>query len=157
MIKLHNDDCFNILPSLESKSIDLVLCDPPYGTTACKWDTVLDLGKMWKELKRLVKDNIAVVLFGKEPFSSYLRLSNIKEFKYDWIWHKSIASNFLNAKNAPMDDYEIVSVFSTGTTANKSLRNMPYNPQNLIPLNKIVKGKKTGGNEHGIQRASHKE
>ena len=74
---LYNDDCFHILPQLEDNSIDLVLCDPPYGTTACKWDTVLDLERMWKELKRVVKSSTAIVIFGKQPFTSVLITSNL--------------------------------------------------------------------------------
>jgi len=156
-MKLYNDDCFNVFPTLAERSIDLVLCDMPYGTTACKWDTVIDLDRMWTYLDYITDLTKAVVLFGIEPFSSKLRMSNINGWKYDWIWHKSIASGFMNAKKAPMNDYEIISVFSRGTIANRSLDNMVYNPQNLTPLNKLVKGKKTGSNEHAIQRNSHKD
>ena len=87
-MNLLHGDCLELMKSIPDKSIDLVLTDPPYGTTACKWDTVIPFEPMWKELKRIRKDNTAIVLFGSEPFSSHLRMSNIKEFKYDWIWDK---------------------------------------------------------------------
>lgn len=111
MIKLYNDDCFNVFPSIEDASIDLVLCDMPYGTTACKWDIVIDLEEMWKHLERLCKPSAAIVLFGSEPFSSYLRMSNIAQFKYDWIWHKNTGSGFVRAKFSPLKYHEIISVF----------------------------------------------
>jgi len=84
----------------------------PYGTTACKWDTVIPFELMWEELKRITKDNGAICLFGSEPFSSHLRLSNIKMFKYDWIWHKNFSGGFASAKYKPMQYHEIVSIFS---------------------------------------------
>ena len=81
-MKLYNEDCLNILPTISDKSIDLILTDPPYGTTQCKWDSVIPFEPMWKELKRIIKDNGVIVLFGSEPFSSLLRCSNIKDYKY---------------------------------------------------------------------------
>lgn len=157
MNKLYHDDCFNIFPLLEDNSIDLVLCDMPYGTTACKWDTALDLELMWKELDRITEIDKPVVLFGVEPFSSKLRMSNIRGFKYDWIWIKTIVSGFTNAKLKPLNNYEVISIFSRGTTANKSLYNMVYNPQNLIEINKVRDGRRPGNDEHRFKRASHKE
>lgn len=121
MIKLYHDDCFNIFPQLEDKSIDLVLCDMPYGTTACKWDTILDLELMWKELKRSRKDNAAIVLFSQMPFSAILVASNIKEFKYNWVWDKSQGTGHLNAKKAPLKNHEDIQVFYT--------KQPKYNPQ----------------------------
>lgn len=156
-ITLYNDDCFNIFPKLEDNSVDLVLCDMPYGTTACKWDTKIDLTRMWEELDRLTEITKAVVLFGAEPFSTYLRMSNINRFKYDWVWIKSIVSGFTNAKLKPLNNYELISVFSRGTTANRSLNNMLYNPQNLIEINKVRDGRRTGNDGHSFKRASHKE
>ena len=92
-MKLINDDCLRVLPTLADKSVDLILTDPPYGTTACKWDSIIPFEPMWKELKRVIKDNGCIALFGTEPFSSHLRLSNLKEFKYDWIWQKQQGTN----------------------------------------------------------------
>ena len=92
-------------------SVDLVLTDPPYGTTACKWDSVIPFDPMWEQLNRVAKKSAAIVLFGSEPFSSALRMSNIAEFRYDWIWLKNRPSGFANAKYKPMTTHEIVSVF----------------------------------------------
>lgn len=108
---LYLGDCLEIMKSMPDKSIDLVLTDPPYGTTACKWDVVIPFEPMWNELKRIRKDNTAIVLFGSEPFSSYLRMSNIKEFKYDWIWNKKKGGNPLLSKIQPIKITELVSIF----------------------------------------------
>lgn len=119
--KLILGDCLNELPKIFDKSIDLVLTDPPYGTTACKWDSVIPFEPMWNELKRIIKDNGCIALFGSEPFSSALRMSNIKHFKYDWIWHKNFSGGFSSAKKQPMKYHEIISIFY-----NKQSK---YNPQ----------------------------
>lgn len=103
-----------IMPQLESKSMDMILADLPYGTTACAWDVVIPFEPLWKEYKRIIKKNGAIVLFGSEPFSSYLRLSNIKQFKYDWIWEKTSCGSFQLAKKRPMKYHEPISVFSDG-------------------------------------------
>lgn len=126
-----NGECIEKMKDIPSHSIDLILTDPPYGTTACKWDTVIPLDKMWTELKRIIKPNKAVILFGQEPFSSMLRMSNVEWFKYDWYWRKARPSGFVNAKLKPLKDIEVISVFSQGSTANGSINNMPYNPQGL--------------------------
>lgn len=91
--------------------VDMILCDLPYGTTQCKWDTIIPYDKLWLQYKRILKDNGTVALFGSEPFSSYLRISNINQFKYDWIWKKPKGTGHLNAKKQPMNDYEIISIF----------------------------------------------
>ena len=162
MYKLYHGDCLEVMAGLPSGSVDLVLTDPPYGTTACKWDSIIPLEPMWEQLKRVIKPNGAIVLFGAEPFSSHLRISNLGWFKYDWIWHKSKALGFTNAKNKSMNRHEIISVFSEGTVANKSNRRMPYFPQGLVPYGKTVSGIKSckadsaeGG--HKFARPGHKE
>ncbi len=104
-------DCLQLLKEIPDNSIDLCLTDPPYGTTACKWDSVIPFEPMWAELKRIVKDNGAICLFGSEPFSSHLRLSNIKMFKYDWIWIKERGTGIGNARKMPMKKNEIISTF----------------------------------------------
>ena len=109
---LLNGDCLELMKEIPDNSIDMVLTDPPYGTTACKWDSVIPFEPMWEELKRVTKDNGAICLFGSEPFSSYLRCSNIKMFRYDWIWHKSRATNFMSSKKMPLKEHEIISIFS---------------------------------------------
>jgi len=110
-MKLINDDCLKVMSTIPDKSIDLILTDPPYGTTQCKWDSVIPFESMWKELKRITKDNGCIALFGSEPFSSYLRMSNIDDFKYDWIWQKSKSTNYLNSKKQPLRNNEIISIF----------------------------------------------
>ena len=104
-------DCLKVLPIIPDKSIDLILTDPPYGTTQCKWDSIIPFEPMWKELKRIIKEDGAIALFGSEPFSSALRMSNIENFKYDWIWQKSKSTNYLNVKKQPLRDSEIISIF----------------------------------------------
>ena len=100
------------MKTIPDKSIDMILCDLPYGTTACKWDTIIPFEPLWEQYKRIIKDNGAIVLFGSEPFSSYLRISNIKDFKYDWVWNKRKAGNIFLAKYQPMKTHEIISVFN---------------------------------------------
>ena len=144
------------MKTLEPGSIDLVLTDPPYGTTACKWDSVIPFEPMWAELKRVRKPNAAIVLFGSEPFSSHLRMSNIKEFKYDWVWEKNRPVGFVNAKLRPLAITEVVSVFSDGKTANGSL-NMRYYPQGIIKVEKMVRSPSKPKNENSYSRPSHKK
>ena len=122
MIELYNAECLEQMKSIESGSVDAIICDPPYGTTACKWDSVIPFEPMWEQLHRVIKPNGAIVLFGSEPFSSALRMSNIKNYKYDWKYKKLIASNFASAKYQPMKHIEDVIVFSVG---GKSVK---YNP-----------------------------
>jgi DNA modification methylase len=105
-------DCLEGMAKLADNSVDLCLTDPPYGTTACKWDSVIPFEPMWEQLKRIVKPNGAICLFGSEPFSSHLRMSNIKMFRYDWIWLKSNGGGFLNANRQPLKRHEHISVFS---------------------------------------------
>lgn len=135
---IYNEDCIgkNGMCILPDKSIDMVLCDLPYGTTSCKWDSIIPFDKLWEQYDRVIKNNGAIVLFATEPFSSYLRLSNIKEYKYDWKWIKSKVGNFLNCKNSPMKKYEDIVVFSKGNIANGSKNMMKYYPQGLIEVNK---------------------
>lgn len=108
---LLHGDCLELMKDIPDNSIDMVLTDPPYGTTACKWDNVIPFEPMWAELKRVTKDNGAICLFGSEPFSSHVRLSNLKMFKYDWIWRKNKPTGMLNAKHQPMRNSELISVF----------------------------------------------
>ena len=111
MIQLLHGDCLELMQTIKDGSIDAIITDPPYGTTACKWDSVIPFEPMWEQLNRIIKPNGAIVLFGSEPFSSYLRMSNIKNYKYDWVWDKSIPSNPYLAKKQPLRVHEIVSVF----------------------------------------------
>ena len=115
MIQLIKGDCLELMKDIPDKSIDAIICDLPYGTTACKWDTIIPFEPLWEQYKRIIKDNGAIVLFGSEPFSSALRMSNIKNFKYDWVWEKNRGSNFALVKYQPMKEHEMISVFSFNT------------------------------------------
>ena len=113
-IELYNGDCLELMKSILDKSVDMILCDLPYGTTACQWDVIIPFEPLWKQYNRIIKDNNAIVLFGSEPFSSALRMSNVKDYKYDWIWNKVKPSGHLNAKRIPLKQHEIISVFCKG-------------------------------------------
>ena len=130
--KLYQGDCLEVMDELISLGVkfDAIITDPPYGTTACKWDTVISFDDMWKRMNKLIKPNGAILLFGSEPFSSKLRCSNIKHYKYDWYWEKTKPVGFANAKKMPLKDIETISVF---------YKKMPtYNPQGLIECNKLI-------------------
>lgn len=118
---LIKDECLKSMELIQSKSVDLILCDLPYGTLKCTWDVIIPFDKLWTQYERIIKDNGAIVLFGSEPFSSLLRTSNLKLFRYDWIWDKNKAGNFAQSGYQPMKIHETVSVFYK----NKSV----YNPQ----------------------------
>jgi site-specific DNA-methyltransferase (adenine-specific) len=161
---IYNGDCLEVMDYLIEQGVkfDAIITDPPYGTTACKWDNVIPFDKMWDRLKKLRKNNIPILLFGAEPFSSYMRISNIEEYKHDWIWHKSKALGFTNAKNKPLIQHELVSLFSNGNTANGTKNKVPYYPQGIIKYNKIVSGIKDckadrEDGAHKFSRKSHKK
>jgi DNA modification methylase len=167
MIKLFNRDCIEFLRTLPDDSVDMCLTDPPYGTTVCKWDSVVPFEPMWEQLKRVVKDNGAIVLFGKEPFSSILRCSNLEMFKYDWIWKKDTKSNFPQAGHQPLNNIELVHVFSKGYARNfpansdKLNQIMSYYPQMVegkeYSLPKESKTTAIFGENHRRGRYKHKE
>jgi len=133
-IKLMQGDCLEMMKEMEGGSVDMVLADPPYGTTACKWDSVIPLEPMWEQLKRVIKPNGAIVLFGSEPFTSTLIVSNIKHFKYRWTWNKIKASNHLNSRGQPLRCIEDIAVF---------YKKQPvYNPQLRDRLKKNIRDPK---------------
>ena len=107
-------DCLEEMKRIASGSVDMILADPPYGTTACKWDSIIPLDGMWKELKRIIKSNGAIVMTASQPFTTTLISSNMKMFKYCWVWDKKAAANVLNAKHAPLKVHEDVVVFGGG-------------------------------------------
>ncbi len=111
MIELIKGDCLVEMQNIPDKSIDCIICDLPYGTTACKWDTVIPFEPLWAQYKRIIKDNGAIVLFGSQPFTSALVMSNPKMFRYEWIWEKEQGINFLFSKKQPMKVHENVCVF----------------------------------------------
>ena len=135
-ITLMQGDCLERMKEIPDGSVDMVLCDLPYGTTACKWDIVIPFKPLWEQYNRIIKTNGAICLFGSEPFSSALRMSNIKNFKYDWIWDKKIPSGMSYARFQPMRQTENISVFCNGKTV--------YNPQ-MVKRDKPIK---KGGNKY---------
>lgn len=140
-IKLYQGDCLDIMGgNIPDKSIDMILCDLPYGTTQCSWDTIIPFEPLWAQYKRVIKDNGAIVLFGSEPFSTLLRLSNLKQFRYDWIWEKEQGANFMLCKYQPYKVHEIISVFSK--------KCHKYFPQMTLG-NPYVSGKGTSGDITG--------
>ena len=133
---IYNMDCMELLKEIKSESIDSIITDPPYGTTACNWDNVIPFDQLWGELKRIIKPNGAIVLFGQEPFSSYLRMSNIEWFKYDWYWKKERITNVFQVKRRAGKIIEPISVF---------YKNQPtYNQQRTKHLGKLVKNSPLG-------------
>ena len=136
-------DCLERMKEILDGSIDLILTDPPYQATACSWDSMIPFEPMWAELKRIIKPNGAIVLFGAEPFSSLLRCSNIKDFKYDWVWEKSKATGFLNSKRQPLRAHEIISVFYSKPPT--------YTPQMTegVAYNKGVRKEQTQNDVYG--------
>lgn len=129
-------DCLEVMAALPDGCADMVLCDLPYGTTACKWDSVIDLSALWAQYARLTKPNAAIVLTAAQPFTSALVMSAPRQFRHEWVWHKTAATGHLNAKRRPMAAHESVLVFSFGTP--------PYYPQ------------KTTGHERKVSTAHHK-
>jgi site-specific DNA-methyltransferase (adenine-specific) len=133
--QLRNGDCLELMRDIPDRSIDLILTDLPYGATRCSWDTPLDLKRLWKQFKRIVKPYHAIVLTATQPFASILVMSNLDWFKYEWIWHKTKPTNFVHAPNKPMRAHENILVFSEGTTiqASRSMKRMPYYPHSPHP------------------------
>lgn len=128
-VMLFHGDCLEIMKNIEDESIDMILCDLPYGTSACKWDSVIPFEPLWEQYSRIIKPFGAIVLFGSEPFSSALRLSNLDMYKYDWKWEKPNGANFLNFKYQPAKVHEDIMVFGKSATSYSKKGNMIYNPQ----------------------------
>ena len=146
-MKLIHGDCLDKMNLIPAQTVDMVMCDPPYGTTACKWDSIIPLVPMWEQLKRVIKPNGAIVMTASQPFTTTLIASNMKMFKYDWVWCKSKATDFIRAKLKPMGGHESVLVFSKGSVANGAKNNMAYYPQDLVRVDKLCKN---GGGGKGL-------
>lgn len=132
-------DCLERMKEIPDGSVDMILTDPPYGTTACKWDSIIPLDPMWEQLKRVIKPNGAIVMTASQPFTTTLIASNMKMFKYCWVWNKSRVTGFANAKKQPLRCIEDIVVFYGKPPT--------YNPQGLTRINKKVKnGRSVGGN-----------
>jgi len=134
-MELYKGDCLEVMKTIEDNSIDAIICDLPYGTTQCKWDSLISLDMIWFEYERIIKDNGAIVLFGSQPFTSALVMSNPKIFKYEWIWQKSHATGHLNSKKQPMRQHESICVFYK--------KQCTYNPQ-MIDKTYLDKRTKSG-------------
>ena len=137
-INLIQGDCLVEMKQIHNNTIDMVLVDMPYGTTRCKWDSVICMDSMWKQVKRIVKNDAAIVMTASQPFTTTLINSNLKMFKYCCIWEKSKASNFVHANYQPLKAHEDICIFSYGGSAQGSKNPMKYNPQHIIgnPYNK---------------------
>ena len=135
MMNLIKGECLEVMKGIPTGSVDAIITDPPYGTTACKWDSAIDFDLMWNQLNRIVKPNGAIVLFGSQPFTSALIMSNPKYFKYEWIWQKSHATGHLNSKRQPMRQHENICVFYKKQSV--------YNPQ-MIDKTYVDKRTKSG-------------
>ena len=141
-IKILNGDCLELMKTIPDNTVNLILCDLPYGTTKCKWDSVIDTDKLWTEYKRiLIKPTGVVVLFGQQPFTTKLISANYDWFKYNIIWKKNKTTQYLLANYRPMKCTEDICVFSPGgaAAASRHKGNMTYNPQNLVPVNIVKK------------------
>lgn len=133
-----NGDCLSEMPKIPAQSVDAIITDLPYGTTQCRWDSVIPFSMLWPEWKRLLKPNGVIVLTASQPFTSSLGASNLKWLKYAWVWEKSAATGHLNAKRMPMKLHEDVLVFSEGSHT--------YNPQGLVAFGKVVRRGHNGEN-----------
>lgn len=121
LLDLRKGNCLELMASIPDKSVDLILCDLPYGTTACRWDVVIPLEHLWQHYNRIIKPGSAIVLTATQPFTSMLVMSNLDNFKYDWVWRKEKGTGHLNAKKQPMRDKEDILIFGNGV--------VKYNPQ----------------------------
>lgn len=129
-VKLYQGDCLEVMKDIPDKSVDMILCDLPYGTTQNKWDSVINLDKLWEQYNRIIKDNGAILLFAQTPFDKVLGSSNLKLLKYEWIWRKSKPTGHLNAKKMPLKQHENILVF---------YKKLPiYNCLNLTKVDKMV-------------------
>lgn len=151
-------NCLELMKAIPDKSVDMILCDLPYGTTASGWDKVIDFSQLWGEYERIIKNNGAIVLFCSGQFTHKLINSNEKLYRYKWVWLKNKRGNFVNAKNRPMTSYEEIAVFSKGVMANGGKNKMKYFPQGLIAKKTIHRDK--SGTKFGTmagKRPSHKD
>lgn len=144
---LKQGDCLQIMNEIPDQSVNLILADPPYGTTQCRWDAVIDLASMWSHLKRVIKPNGATILMAQTPFDKVLSVSNLRDLKYEWIWEKTVATGHLNAKKMPMKAHENILVF---------YKKLPtYNPQKTTghsPVNSYNKKTNQDGDCYGKTR-----
>ena len=152
--KIYNEDCLVGMQEIPDKSIDAIICDLPFGSTACSWDNVIPFDKLWEQYKRVIKDNGIIALFGCEPFSTKVRVSAFDMYKYDWYWKKKKSNGFQHAKNRPLMAIETISIFSKAPMGHKSLlgdKRMAYEPQGIISKGKSVVKEVTHGRTLGAR------
>ena len=157
MNKVIQGDCLEVMKDIPDKSIDMILCDLPYGTTACKWDTIIPFEPLWEQYKRIIKDNGAIVLTASQPFTSALVMSNSDMFRYEMIWEKSKVTGFFEAKNKPLVIHEVILIFSKSKYSNGVKNKMNYFPQGLKSISKVLKPNLRGEKDktgHNFQRPS---
>ena len=151
MVELYHGDCLTILPTLSDNSVDMLLVDLPYGTTACKWDSIISLDKLWEQYNRICKENAAMVFTSAQPFTTVLASSNLVNLKYEWIWEKPQGTNPMNAKVMPLKSHENILVF---------YRKKPtYNPQMWYstPYTGFVSDSAKIGEVYGKQQSKHRD
>ena len=156
-IDLYHGDCLEVMGQLIDKGVkvDAIITDPPYGKLDAKWDKNIPINLMWDKLNVLIKQDGVICLFGIEPFSSLVRTSNLKMYRYDWIWKKSTNTNFAQAPYMPLKNYENIMVFSNGTIASNSKNKMVYFPQGVKRVDKVVKGRTE--NAYRLGRSKQKD
>lgn len=137
MINLMKGDCLELMKNIPDGSVDLILTDPPYGTTSCKWDNVIPFNPMWEELERIIKPNGAIILFSQQPFTSFLICSNPNLFRYQYVWDKGYSTGFANANKMPLKQHEDICIFYSKLPK--------YNPQGLVKIDEKVKIRRSGG------------
>ena len=149
MIDLKCGDCLKLMKDISDKSIDMILCDLPYGTTQNRWDTVISLNDLWNQYKRIIKDDGAIVLFSQPPFDKILACSNLKMFRYEWIWQKENSTGFLNAKKMPLKIHENILVF---------YKKLPtYNPQMRLGFKPYKPYKRHNLSRHSTNYGDYKQ
>lgn len=155
--KIYHGDCLELMKQIPDESIDMILCDLPYGTTACKWDTIIPFVPLWKEYERLIKPNGAIVLTASQPFTSALVMSNPELLKYDLVWIKSKPQGFAQAPYKFMNKKEDILIFSKGGCAKNAKNRMTFNPQGIVYRPKIKAGIKADMSEHRIRKKNQKD
>ena len=139
-MRLLQGDCLELMKEIPDKSVDMILCDLPYGTTGSKWDSVISIGELWNAYRRIISPNGAICLFGTEPFATCMRYEAFDLYKYDWIWRKTTVTGFAHARNMPLRDFENIMVFSKAPIGHASKlgeKRMTYNPQGLTACRQV--------------------
>ena len=155
-MRLIQGDCLERMKEIPDGSVDAVITDPPYGTTACKWDSIIPLEPMWEQLKRIIKPNGAIVMTASQPFTTKLISSNMRMFKYCWVWNKTKAGNFTHAKNMPLKLHEDICVFSSGGVKHIGQKDrILFNPVGVVRVDKKWSRPKKYESEHNYNRPSN--